>query len=154
VDGGIMINSTFNPANDEAYDKSKISLNWQSVNASVPTGTSVNVDYLLTDDMILDGLQLLAKGSTFGDTVTMQIVCVSGYLANGAQICPPNTVLNQFGTNIGICDDQQTKIDVEAKFPARLQAGLTIRCIYTSNAPAEGTPIDVIANFKLALIVV
>ena len=146
-----MLNTTFNPANVEAFNKAYMAVNWQSSSATVTAGTSQNIDFTLTDDMELYGIQVLAKGSLFGDTTSLQIVCISGSLANGVTICPPNTVLNQFGTNIGMCDDQQLKIDVDAAFPAKLQGGLTIRTIYTSTGIA---PVDVIVNYKLASILV
>ena len=146
-----MLNTTFNPANTDAFNKEFMAVNWQSASGTITAGATQNIDFLVTQDMTFNGLQLLAKGSNFGDSVTLQIVCVSGTLANGVTICPPNTVLNQFGTNIGMCDDFQTKVDLVAEFPAKLLGGLTIRTIYTSTG---SSPVQVIANYKLASILV
>jgi len=144
-----MLNTTFNPTNTEAFNKEYMAVNWQSSSSAVTAGATQNIDFTLTDDMAFNGIQLIAKGSTFGDTCTLQIVCISGTLANGVTICPPNTVLNQFGTNIGMCDDFQTKVDLVSEFPAKLFGGLTIRTIYTSTG---SSPVQVIANYKLSSI--
>lgn len=141
-----MLNSTFNPDTLEGFTKNLMAVDWQSTQSTVTAGVTQNIDFLVPRDMLLVGLQLLAKGSSFGDTATLQIVCVSGTLLNGAAICPPNTVLNQFGTNIGIGDDSQLKIDMISQFPAKLFGGLTIRLIYTSTGANN---VQIISNYKL-----
>ena len=146
-----MINSTYNPVCVGNYDKSNISVDWQSVQGTCPAGETINLDFTLADDMLIDGIQLLAKGSLFGDTVTLQVVCLTGRLANGVTICPPNTVLDQFGTNVGINDDYQEKLNVDSEYPAKLLAGLTIRTIYTSTG---SSPVSVIVNIKANLVMV
>jgi len=140
------LNTTFDAQNNDSFSKFFLNVNWQSVQALVTAGNSQNIDFLLTEDMMLDGLQLIAEGSNFGDTASLQIVCISGTLANGVTICPPNTLLNQFGTNIGMSSDQQVKVDVSAAFPAKLLGGMTIRCVYTSTGLS---PVNVIINYKL-----
>ena len=142
-----MLNSTFNPARTSDFDKGSLAINWQSVRGTCAAGTTTSFDYTLTDDMLLTGLHLLAKGSTFGDTITLQIVCITGTLANGQTICPPNTVLNQFGTNIGVGDDYEEKVNIDADFPAKLAGGLTVRSQYTSTSTT--VPVNVIVNLKL-----
>jgi len=146
-----MLNSTFNPGNSSAYDKSKVAVDWLSATGTVTAGSSANIDLLLSDDMLYAGLQLLASGAAFGDTVTLQIVCVTGVLANGQTICAPNTVLNQFGTSIGVCADKEEKFNIISDFPAKLQAGLTIRSIYTSIGTS---PVNVITNHKLLKVLI
>lgn len=141
-----MLNTTFNPDTIDGFTKNLMAVDWQSVQATVTAGSTQSIDFFVPEDMLLVGLQMLAKGSLFGDTATLQIVCVTGTLLNGVTICPPNSVLNQFGTNIGMCDDMQTKIDMVAQFPAKLQGGLTIRCIYNSTG---SSPVQVIMNYKL-----
>lgn len=144
-----MLNSTFDPPTIGSYNKNLMAVSWQSASATVQAGQTANIDYLVTQDMMFSGLQILSKNTNFGDSVTLQIICVSGTLANGMTICPPNSVLNQFGTNIGIPDDKTLKCDVTSEFPAKLLGGLTIRVIYTSTGGAD---VPVIVNHKLATV--
>ena len=141
-----MINSTFDVANNSDFVKSKLNVDYQSATGTCPAGQTTSIDYTLTDDMLLYGLQLLAKGTAFGDTASLQVVSITGTLLNGMPVGPENTVLNQFATNIVLAEDAQTKIDVTASFPAKLLGGMTIRCIYTSIGAA---PVSVAMNYKL-----
>lgn len=145
-----MINSTYNPLNQNEFDKTKIQVADKSVQGVCPAGETASFDVTLADDHLLMGLQILAKNSNFGDTLTLQVIDIAGTLPNGASF-PPNTVLAQFGTTIGVCDDKQEKLNERSVYPAKLLAGLSIRLVYTSTGT---TDVNVIANYILHKVLV
>ena len=144
-----MINSTFDVINERDYNKDVLSVSYRSAQGTVAAGQTGNVDFTLTDDMFLNGLQLLAKGSNFGDTVTLQIVSLTGTLGNGVEVGPPGTVLNTFGVNVGIVDDVQEKINETTNYPAKILAGMTVRVIYSSTGSAD---VNLIVNYRMMFI--
>ena len=145
-----MINSTFNPTTTAEFDKTKIATNDQSASGLCLAGQSVNIDLTMTDDHLLTGLKVLAKGSNFGDTLTLQIVDVVGTLPNGMSF-PPNTILNQFGTSLPVGDDEEEKFNEESEYPAKILAGMTIRCIYSSTGTSN---VQVASLYKLHKVLV
>ena len=145
-----MINSTYNPLQSGDFDKRMVSTDAKSAIGTCPAGQTQNIDLLLNDDHLLTGIQLLAKGSVFGDSFCLQVVAPQGTLPNGA-VFPQETVLAQFATDINVRDDVQEKFNETAIYPAKLLAGLILRCKYTSLGQA---PVDVAANYRLHKVLV
>lgn len=145
-----MINSTYDPTNVSDFEKTKIQANNMGSLGTIPAGTTASLDLDLTDDNLLTGLQILAKGSNFGDSLKLEVVDKAGTLPNGMAF-PPNTVLKVFGNNIYLGDDNQMKLDEKSDYPAKVFAGLTFRVIYTSTG---STDVQLIANYHLHLVLV
>jgi hypothetical protein len=145
-----MVNSTFNPSNLGEFDKGKLQANHQSVSGTANFGATTYIDLDLSDDHLFTGIEIFAKGSTWGDTVTMQVVDKIGALPNG-MVFPVNTVLNQFGTNIFLPEDVQEKLCEDSHYPAKIFAGLTLRVAYTSIGPSN---VQVAVNYKLHKVLV
>jgi hypothetical protein len=140
-----MINSNYNPSSIDSFEKTKVTANNQGAKGLALAGQSTNIDLALTDDHLLTGVNLIAKGSAFGDTVSLQIVDALGTLPNGLSF-PVGTILNQFATVLNVPDDIQEKFNEDSGYPAKLYAGLTIRLIYTSVGTSD---VQVAINYKL-----
>ena len=140
-----MINSTYNPARIGDFDKNRLQVNDQCAMGTAIAGQSTSIDLAITDDHLLTGIQVLAKGTVFGDTITMEVVDVMGTLPNGLSF-PPNSVLNKFGTTLGIVDDTELKFNEESEYPAKIFGGLVLRVIYNSTG-ASNVAVEI--NYKL-----
>lgn len=146
-----MINSTYAPKRFEDLNADGCMLNEQGVQDTVTAGQTTFIDLTLTDDHLLTGLQISANGTSFGDTINLQVVDKGSMLQNlyGSAITtmyPNYPVLRQFGTNIALCSDQQFKIEKEKMYPAKVIGGLTLRVIYHS---IGSTNVNVAVNYEL-----
>ena len=141
-----MINSTFNPASVNDYDKSKMQLAMVGVLGPFIAGTKTNIDLALTDDMLLDGIEIFCKGHVFGDSITMQVVDINNVLGYGA-----NLVLKQFCTNFLLSDDSQKQLFFQGHYPAKIYGGLYLRTVYSSTGNLNGV---VAANYMLHKVLV
>lgn len=90
-------------------------------------GANTVGDFLVTENRLLDGTQILLKNHVFGDSVTFQVIDVDNILGLGA-----NTVLDQFADSWYVCEDRQDQGRVRMPYSAELYAGLYIRVIYHS----------------------
>jgi len=151
-----MINSVSAPKRFEDLNSDSYMLNAQGVTGTAIAGTSTNIDLSLTDDHIFTGLELMASSTTFGDTVTFQVVdktsmLIGIYGAGITSIYPAYPVLRQFGTNLNLPSDEQMKISKEGSYPAKVLAGLCIRCIYNS---VGTTNVSVGINYEIHRVLV
>ena len=129
----MAINTTYKPSKVSDFEASKLNANYQSIQGTCTAGTIKNLDMVLTDDHLISGMEVTARGSNFGDTISFQVLM-------GA------TVVNQFVTNWGVCTDTQVKIAKEIAYPAKLYAGLTLRVVYTSTGTVD---VNIIINLDL-----
>jgi hypothetical protein len=97
------------------------------VSTTISYGTTDNLDYKLTEDRFINGVNIILKDHTFDDTVCFQIVDVDDVLGYGAGV-----VLDEFGTNWGVCEDQQNQGQILISYPALVYTGLYVRIRYTS----------------------
>jgi len=134
-----MQGSTFNPISIKDFEKSKLSTANTGIIGTALAGQNTNVDFTLTDDCLMTGLQVLAKGSIFGDKITLQVVH------------PVAGVMSEFGTNINVPEVDEKKIDEKTEYPAKIPAGLIIRLIYTSTG---ATDVYVAVNYRLHKVLV
>lgn len=150
-----MVNSTYTPKRFEDLNSDAVMLNGQCAAGTATAGAATNIDLQLTDDHIITGMTVIANGSNFGDTVTMQVIDNAGivsamYGVNWTAMQPtlyPNyPILRQFATNIMLPSDIQTKINKEAMYPAKVLANLYLRLIYSSTGT---TNVSVAVNYEL-----
>jgi len=149
-----MINSTYSPKRFEDLNADTCMLNAQGISGTAIAGTATNIDLHITDDHIFTGMTVMANSSAFGDTLTLQVVDKDSLLANipGISTMYPNyPVLRQFGTNLCIVSDAQTKLTKEGTYPAKVIAGLYIRIIYTSVGSIN---VDLSVNYELHKVLV
>lgn len=139
-------NTKYNPLHVSEFEKSKLTFNAQGVNTTVILGTAKSLDYTLTDDCLLTGVELIIDGATYGDTVNLQVVD-----STGAFTGTPGTVLNQFVTNWNVSSTSDAQFDMA--YPAKIYAGLTLRLNYTSTG-AGITFVYLAVNWKLHKVLV
>lgn len=135
-----MQNSVYNPEKVSDFEKSKLTFDGKSVQASAVASEVKTLDLVLTDDMLITGGVLKVKGAKFFDTATLQIVH------------PIAGVVNQFVTDYGMSEDTQLQIQLEIPYPAKLFSGLSIRLVYKATADL-GTR-SIVINYKLHRVLV
>lgn len=119
-------NTTYNPGNINDFIKNTLHYSAIGISGSAAAGINTNIDFKLNDDMLLTGAQVLTETSTFGDSLSFQIVDVDGIVS------PAGTVLNQFVDNWQLMSDRQEQINLQVNYPAKIIAGLYLRLIYNS----------------------
>jgi hypothetical protein len=136
-----MINSTYDPQNRSAYEKSKMMVSNKGLISVCNLNSTTNIDLTLTDDMLFVGMQFGCINQTWGDSVDLQI------------LSPLLAVVLQPVTSWYVATDTQIQASEEAIFPAKIPAGFTIRLVYNSTA-TTGPQVNIFANFKLHKILV
>ena len=133
--------TTFKPLSASEFTADKLNFAGHGVLASAAPGVATNIDLVMTDDCLAQGVQMLTSGSAFGDYVHMQVVDASGAFTGA-----PGTVLNQFGTNWYMRGDSQFQLNKDMLYPAKVLAGMTMRIVYVSTGL---TPVQVAVNYSL-----
>jgi hypothetical protein len=147
-----MINSTYAPKRFDDLNADCCMVNNMGVSITVTAGSTGTLDLLLSDDHLITGLELMAMNSNFGDLVTLQVVDTNNMLLNAygsAYVTanyPQYPVLRQFATNCVVNSDTQVKLIKEKTYPAKVNAGLTIRCLYTSKGSSD---VNLAINYEL-----
>jgi len=90
-------------------------------------GTTTNLDYLLSEERLVYGGEMILKDHAFGDKVAMQVVDVDNILGYGA-----GTVLGSYMSNWFVSSDKQTQTQIILDYPTKISAGLYLRVAYTS----------------------
>lgn len=121
-----MIGSSYAPQTWSEVKASMVASNVIGIQASIACGTTQNVDTRIADDVLFRGVKLIAKNTTFGDTVSVKVVDVDGIYF------PAGTVLSSPVLNFNISTDQQLQADYESVAPFKLFGGLYIRITYNS----------------------
>ena len=114
-------NTTYNPEKVSDFEKSKLNFAGKSVSATVNENETINADYTLTDDMLMNGGVLIVKEAKITDKVSLQIVH------------PTYGVVNEFVTDYRLAEDQQVQFKLDLPYPSKLLTGLTIRCKYVAS---------------------
>jgi hypothetical protein len=97
-------------------------------------GTTTALDYTLSAERWIDGVELLVSGAAQGDYVNFQVVH------------PQAGVLDTFGATWYVDHERCKQTVVVLSYPARLVAGLIIRVSYVSVGTAD---VWVAANLRL-----
>ena len=134
-------NTTFNPSNASEFDKSKINKDAKGVSDTVPYGTSKDIDYTLTDDILMSGGHLLlVKNAVWGDTVDFKVVH------------PVAGVLLTFLTSWPINPDSTLQFLPLANYPAKMVTGLILRATYNSVGASTNVSVAIGYNFEKVLV--
>lgn len=116
-----MQNSTYNADTWNQVQASATRANALGIRKSCPANTQTNIDYLLTDDVFLRAIEMLAQGVTFGDTIDLQVL--------DAEL---NILLTPVSGWALAASAMQTVVKYESIVPQKLLAGMTLRVIYNS----------------------
>jgi hypothetical protein len=117
-------NTTYNPEKVSDFEKSKLNFLGQSVTGTVVENETINADLVLTDDFLMNGGVLIVKEAKITDKVSLQVVH------------PIYGVVNEFVKEYRLAEDQQVQFNLDLPYPAKLFAGLTIRCKYQASSDA------------------
>lgn len=132
-------NTTYNPPNIGSFVKSALNYAGAGVSIQATAGQTTTLDLTLADDSLLTGAWFVTSSGQYGDSITFQIVDVSGAITG-----TPNTVLKTFINSWYVPASADMQIDLE--YPAKLITGLTIRLLYTSTGTSSAF---VAINYKL-----
>lgn len=113
-------NTTYDPANINFFDKTKLNKDAIGVQATITAGATQNIDYVIADDALIMTSSLIAIGAAQGDKIDMQV------------IHPIAGVVFQPITGWFIDPNSSVQPTPRANFPAKIFAGLTLRIVYHS----------------------
>ena len=133
-------NTIYNPLKVSDFTKDSIKFSGQSIYFQCESNTEASQDYTLTDDMLLTGGILLVKGGKFTDRIYLQVVH------------PIAGVVDEFVSGFRVAEDSNEQFKIDLPYPAKIPAGLKIRCKYVSSSDV-GTR-DVAVNFFLHKVLV
>jgi hypothetical protein len=122
-----MQNSTLKLSQLSHFASNNVNSNVQGISQIIPAGTTVNIDFRVTDDSFITGGILLTDKATFGDKATFQVIDIDNIIGYGN-----NVVLGQYITNFYMCSDKQEQINESMPYPAKIIHGLYLRIAYTS----------------------
>lgn len=147
INNGLTIETVLNKGSADAVDfetNLKIKGNAPLANALMPfaaangyrarfkgiTGTALfgvttNIDHALAEERWIDGVEVMQVGAAKGDTVHFQIVH------------PTLGVVDTFGETWNIDSTTGKQGAVVLSYPAKLVAGLSVRCAYNSVGTAN-----------------
>lgn len=98
----------------------------KGITGTATKNDSSNIDYKLTEERYINGVNLILKDHVWGDSVKFQVVDKDGVYY------PAGTVLDEFGTDWyvdpAICAQGQIIIP----YPAKVIANLYLRIVYSS----------------------
>ncbi len=135
-------NTGYDPKNILDFEKSKLNKNALGISAVLTRGGTTNIDYTLTDDLLLaGGTVVLVRNSDWGDHMTFQI------LSGGV-------VVNQFVTNWYVNPENIAQPIPSANYPAKLFAGLVLRIVYVSTAAGLDPTPEIVINYNFEKVLI
>lgn len=99
----------------------------KGISGTATKTASTNIDHKITEERYINGINVILKDQSFGDSLKFQIVDVDNIVGYGAGV-----VLDEFGTDWYVSDDTQTQGQIILPYPAKVISGLWIRIIYKS----------------------
>lgn len=131
--------TTYNPPNVNAFIKTALAFDAKGVKTTITAGTTSNLDYTLTDDCLITGMELITNNGNYGDTVQLQVIDISGIFTGVV-----GTVLDQVATGWNVVPQSDTQFDIV--YPAKILTGMGLRAVYTSTG---STDVFLGVNYKL-----
>ena len=118
--------------------------NGQGIEGTASAGQTTDIDFTLTEENYINGMELFLKGQAYGDYLHFQVVdkdyTYAGILYPAeaepgvpwSSVAPTGVPLNQFGTHWYVDPDVCNQDAIRIEYPARLLVGFTVRLQYTS----------------------
>jgi hypothetical protein len=98
-------------------------------------------DFLISEDHLIDGAQLITVGANAGDKVKCQVIDKDNVLGYGQ-----NVVLGEYVKDWYLDPSSSKQLEYESNYPAKIYGGLYLRTVYTSTG---AVPVTVIVNYLL-----
>lgn len=114
-------NTQYNPAKKSDFTKDNLQFSGQVIYFESNMNQEDYSDLVLVDDYLITGGRLLVENGNLGDKIYLQI------------IHPTLGVVNEFVSGYRIAPDTTLQLDLDLDYPAKISAGLSIRCRYVSN---------------------
>lgn len=114
---------------------------------SAAAATTTTDNYVLTDDVLMEGATLILVGPAAGDTYSLKIVDVDNVLALGA-----NYVLASPITDFYVDETKQMQEVFKTLYMAKIKAGIYLQTSYTNTNVASSVQVKV--NWKLHKVLV
>jgi hypothetical protein len=102
------------------------------IESTATLGVTSNIDYKLTENRYLNGLQIILKDHFVGDNLDLQVIDKDNILGYGA-----NTVLDQFGTSWFVAPDVYSQGLITLPYAALVAKDLYIRLKYNSKGTTD-----------------
>lgn len=115
-------NTQYDPQKKSEFVKDNLLFSGQAMYFECSPSLEQFGDLLLTHDYLLTGGRLLVENGKIGDKFYMQIVH------------PTYGVVNEFISGYRVSPDTTLQMDLDLDYPAKLPAGLTIRCKYIASS--------------------
>lgn len=107
-------------------------------------GSTTNLDYKITAERYINGIQILCSNTGAGDKAAFQIVDKDNIFGAGA-----NYVLQEFATNWQIADSNQDQGILQLPFRGKIPANCYVRIKYTAVNNVLGGNVTVAINLFL-----
>jgi len=101
-----------------------------SFSDTVAADSTKSIDYKITEERYINGGKLIIKNMGDDDKITFQVVDKDNIFGLGA-----NTVLDEFIKDFYLPTNES--LNVQLDYPARINAGLYLRLIYTNTNTTE-----------------
>lgn len=111
------------------------------VSGTATKTTTTNIDYNMTEDRYLNGVEIFLRNQDWGDTIKLQVVDVDG------AVYAAGTVLDEFGTDWHVATDTERQGPYILPYPALVNSVFYIRLAYTSVGATND--VDIKANLFL-----
>lgn len=115
-------NTQYNPQKKSDFVKDNLQFSGQVIFFECAPSSSSYSDFVLADDYMLTGGRLLVENGNINDKLYIQIVH------------PTYGVVNEFISGYRISSDTVLQLNLDLDYPAKLVAGLSIRCKYVSDS--------------------
>lgn len=115
-------NTQYSPQKTSEFVKDNLQFSGQSIYFECDPSTENSGDFYLADDYLITGGRLFVENGNLQDKIYMQVVH------------PLAGVVSEFISGFRIASDTTLQLDLQLEYPAKLFAGLTLRCKYISNS--------------------
>lgn len=128
--GLCITGSTYDPSTTVSLQKERLNFSGQKVYASVPFGTTQDIDLTITDDYLITGAQIILAGNCELDEIQIKVMLGT-------------TVMNQF------IDWYAQTLSKELPYPAKLIGGigLKLRATYKNTCTSGAATVRI--NYSL-----
>lgn len=128
-------NTLFNPKTLNEFNKDHLEFSGQAIFLICDVSETQSQDLVLSDDYLVTGGDLLVEGGLIDDKIFLQVVH------------PVAGVIKEFISGFRIASDTIKQLNLQLPYPAKIPAGLSLRCKYIS--AATGSTRKIAVNFYL-----